>query len=67
MSHDRTDELERAGFESVTKSGTEYTATYFGIEQEARNALPDNWLEVDLKGTMDGDVLVAAKPRNPSK
>lgn len=67
MSHDRTDELERAGFESVTKSGTEYTATYSGIEQEARNALPNNWREVDMRGTMDGDVLVAAKPQKPPK
>lgn len=63
MSHnDKAEELEEAGIGRINEQDGVYIGVYDGSEEQARGAIPSGWREVDIKGTMDGDVRVAVTP-----
>lgn len=63
MAHDdKVDELEEAGIEWINEQDGVYTGVYHGSEEQARDVIPSGWREVDIEGTMDGDVRVAVTP-----
>ena len=63
MAHDdKVEELEVAGIGRINEQDGVYTGVYDGSEEQARDAIPSGWRELDIKGTMDGDVRIAVTP-----